>query len=69
MSYNESALRDDLIDKLELLEPGLIYSQKEQYIPNKFGTRSFIDLVARDATNKLVLVEVKKTKAAEREAV
>ncbi|WP_428515481.1 endonuclease NucS domain-containing protein [Roseovarius sp.] len=69
MSYNESTLRDDLIDKLELLEPGLIYSQKEQYIPNKFGTRSFIDFVARDATNKLVLVEVKKTKAAEREAV
>jgi len=69
MSYNESALRDNLITKLELLESGLTYSQKEQYIPNKFGTRSFIDLVARDATNRLVLVEVKKTKAAEREAV
>ena len=52
-----------------MLESGLTFSKKEQYIPNKYGTRGFIDLVAHDAKGRLVLIEVKRTKSAEREAV
>ena len=44
----ESALRDLIAQKISQLKPGLTLLQKEQYIPGKHGTKSFIDLYARD---------------------
>lgn len=69
MSFNEAVIRDSLAKNLQLLEAGLRIDKKEKFIPNKYGTRSFIDLVAHDQDGRIVLIEVKKTKAAEREAI
>ena len=40
----ESALRDLIAQNIHKLKVGLQLLQKEQYIPNKHGTKSFIDL-------------------------
>ena len=53
----ESALRDLIAQKISQLKPGLTLLQKEQYIPGKHGTKSFIDLYARDEKGRHVLIE------------
>lgn len=44
----ESALRDLIAQQICKLKPGLALLQKEQYIPSEHGTKSFIDLYAKD---------------------
>jgi len=65
----EAELRDLLATQIHVLESGLVLVDKEKYIPNTLGTRSFIDLLARDTDNKWVLIEVKRSDAAAREAI
>ncbi len=43
--------------------------QKEQYIPNEYGTKSFIDLYATDEEKRHVLIELKRSDAAARQAI
>lgn len=69
ISFNEAAIRDSLADNISIFESGLVLDKKEKFIPNKYGTRSFIDIVAHDNNGRIVLIEVKKTKQAEREAI
>lgn len=40
----ESDLRDLISININRLKSGLTLLQKEQYIPNEYGTRGFIDL-------------------------
>ncbi|QWG10937.1 DUF91 domain-containing protein [Bradyrhizobium sediminis] len=65
----EDELRDVLGTQIEILEPGLVLLEKEKYIPSKLGTRGFIDLVAQDADGHFVLIELKRSDAAAREAI
>ncbi len=41
----------------------------EKYIPSEIGTRSFIDILAKDARERWVLIELKRSRAASREAI
>ncbi len=66
---SESTIRDALAANISVLEPGLTLLKKEEYIPNSLGTRGFIDLLARDLSNHFVLVELKRSGAASREAI
>ncbi|WP_281545895.1 endonuclease NucS domain-containing protein [Grimontia sp. SpTr1] len=66
---NENKLRDLLVGNIDLLCSGLTVIKKEKYIPNHLGTRGFIDIYARDHDGKHVLIELKRTKAATREAI
>ena len=68
-SLPEGELRDALAANISVLEPGLTLLKKEEYIPNSLGTRGFIDLLARDPDNHFVLVELKRSDAASREAI
>jgi hypothetical protein len=68
-SLKESELRDLLVGSLDVLEPGLTFLSKEQYIPNALGTRGFIDILARDSQNHLVLIELKRSDQSSREAI
>ena len=45
----ESTLRDLIAQNISKLKSGLTLLKKEQYIPGKHGTNSFIDLYAKDA--------------------
>lgn len=66
---SESELRDLLAKQLAVLEPGLSLIKKEQYVPSSIGTRGFIDLFARDRDGHFVLIELKRSDAAAREAI
>ena len=65
----ESALRDLIAQKISQLKPGLTLLQKEQYIPGEPGTKSFIDLYARDENGRHVLIELKRSNTAARQAL
>lgn len=65
---NEAAIRDLLAADLSILEDGLELVKIEQYIPKSQGTRSFLDILAKDEVGHWVIIEVKKTDAAAREA-
>lgn len=65
----ETALRDLIAQDICKLKRGLTLLQKEQYIPNKHGTKGFIDLYAKDENNRHVLIELKRSAAASRQAL
>jgi hypothetical protein len=65
----EAEIRDYLAEHLDVIEPGLQLYEKELYIPSEIGTRSFIDLVARNPKGELVLIELKRSAVASREAI
>lgn len=65
----EAPLRDLLASKINTLEDGLVLLDTEEYIPSALGTRSFIDILAKDARGCWVLIELKRSQAASREAI
>jgi len=66
---NEAGIRDALAADLSVLEEGLELLKVEQYIPpGTLGTRNFLDILAKDRAGHWVIIEVKKTDAAAREA-
>jgi RecB family endonuclease NucS len=69
ISPSEAELRDLLATQVDVLEPGLTFVDKEKYIPNTLGTRSFIDLLAHDREKRWVLIELKRSDTAAREAI
>jgi hypothetical protein len=66
---SEAVIRDKLAQHLEILEDGLTLLSIEKYLPNHRGTRGFIDILAKDKRNRLVLIELKRSDAAAREAM
>lgn len=66
---DEASLRDLLAKDIGVIEAGLSLLDKEKYIPNSLGTRGFIDLYARDKNGHHVLIELKRSNAASREAI
>lgn len=65
---NEAAIRDLLAADLSVLEEGMELVKIEQYIPKSLGTRNFLDILAKDKAGQWVIIEVKKTNAAARQA-
>lgn len=65
----ETELRDHVAADIGILEKGLVLQDKEKYIPNELGTKGFIDLYAHDADGHHVLIELKRSDAASREAI
>lgn len=65
----ESTIRDILFKNITRIDEGLTILGKEKYIPNTLGTRSFIDLYAKDEDNCHVLIEIKKSDASSRNAI
>lgn len=66
---NESAIRDHLIKQLDLIEPGLTLVAREHYLKNTSGASGFLDIFARAANGQLIIIEIKRTDAAAREAL
>lgn len=65
----EAQLRDLLVSQISALEEGLVVLNTEEYVPNAMGTRSFIDILAKDRRGRWVLIELKRSNAASREAI
>jgi hypothetical protein len=68
-TLSEAQVRDLIATNIECLKGGLTFLDKEKYIPNTLGTRSFIDLYATDNKNRHVLIEIKKSNSTAREAL
>lgn len=69
MEQIEAHIRDHLVNTLDILEDGLEYVEKEKYLPHDLGTRGFIDILAKDKDDRWVIIELKRSKAASREAL
>ncbi|MFT3932794.1 MAG: endonuclease NucS [Chitinophagaceae bacterium] len=69
MNNIEDSYRDKLAENLGLLDPGLTLLGKEYYVPKGKLTKSFIDILARDADNNYVIIEVKRSNQSAREAI
>lgn len=65
----EAAVRDYLAACLDMIEPGLALVETELKLPSPRGSHGFLDIFARDAAGKLVIVEIKRTRKAAREAL
>lgn len=66
---NEAAIRDYLADHLDLVEPGLTLLGAEVKLESPDGADGFLDIFARDAKGVLVIIEIKRTRSAAREAL
>jgi hypothetical protein len=66
---NESTIRDALLLNLSIVEPGLTAVAREHYLRNTSGASGFLDILAKDSAGRLVIIEIKKTDSAAREAV
>jgi hypothetical protein len=65
----EAPLRDLLATNISVLGPDLEVVKIEQYLPSSIGTRSFVDILAKDGRGRWVLVELKRSDASSREAI
>ena len=65
----EANIRDRIAANLDLIEQGLTLVETEFHLPNRQGASGFLDIFACDAADKLVIIEIKRTDAAAREAI
>ncbi|WP_104041470.1 endonuclease NucS domain-containing protein [Vibrio hyugaensis] len=66
---NENEIRDYISSRLHLVEDGLELVDKEHYLKNDHGASGFLDIFARSKTGQLVIIEIKRTNSAAREAI
>lgn len=66
---NENAIRDYLSERLDLIEPGMTLVDCEHYLKNPKGASGFLDIFAQSANGQLVIIEIKRTDSAAREAL
>ena len=69
MMAKENVIRDKLCTSLEILEPGLTLIEKNHKLPNAVGAKGFIDILAKDRFGNLVIIELKRSDQAAREAL
>lgn len=65
----EAFIRDCLAGQLDFIEPGLVLIEDEYHLRNPNGASGFVDLFAKDDNGNLVVIELKRSAAAEREAI
>ncbi len=65
----ENEIRDELADRLTLIEPGLTLVEKNYFLRNPEGSNGFVDILARDSTGLFVVLELKKSRSTSREAL
>jgi Predicted nuclease of the RecB family len=69
MESIEDKIRDKLALHLDILEKEIVLLKKEAFLPNHQGTRGFVDILAKDSLGRFVIIELKRSKAASREAI
>jgi hypothetical protein len=69
MSQLEAALRDYLADHLDLIESGLSLVRTEYPLSNSRGSGGFIDILARDSTGDIAVIELKRSDQTARQAL
>lgn len=65
----EAKIRDYLASHLNFISDDLQLVQKEYSLKNSFGTRGYIDILARDSFQNSVIIEIKRSDQAARQAI
>lgn len=65
----EEQIRDFLADNLDFISPQLTLIQKEYYLPAKIGSKGYVDILAKDNFNNFVIIEIKRSEQAARQAI
>jgi Endonuclease NucS len=65
----EYKIRDNLVNRLDLIESGLSLIEDEYHVKNPNGAGGFIDIFAKDSKGDLVIIELKCSDKAAREAI
>ncbi|MEK4381927.1 endonuclease NucS domain-containing protein [Aeribacillus sp. FSL K6-2848] len=65
----EDKIRDQLAANLAFIERGLELIEKEYMLENFYGTKGFIDILAKDSYNRFVIIELKRSNQASRQAI
>lgn len=69
-SIDEHLIRDKLCENLNKIEEGLVLYKKECYLKAPtYGTRGFIDILAKDRHGYAVVIELKTRRSSTREAI
>jgi hypothetical protein len=66
---SENAIRNELSRSLDKLEKDLTLIERNHPLPNKAGSKGFIDILARDRIGNYVVIELKRSDQAAREAM
>jgi hypothetical protein len=66
---SELELRDHLAQRLDLIEPGLTHVRSEYPLDNPTGAGGRLDILARDALDHVVCIEIKRSDRSAREAL
>lgn len=66
---NEDELRDHLADNLELIEPGLRLLKKNYPVDSPQGANGTLDILAKDKYGSFVIIEIKRSETAARQAL
>ncbi len=69
MSANECTIRDNLAKQLGILERGLELVATEYPLPNPYGSKGYIDILAKDGFGNRVIVELKRSNQSARQAI
>lgn len=64
----EHRIRDWLVDNPDFIENGLQVIEKEHYLPDPIGSNGFIDILCKDVYNNFVIIEIKRSDPAARQA-
>ena len=65
----EDKIRRHLAEHLEILEEGLTLLHEEYVIPNTAGASGRVDIIAKDIFGNVVVIEIKRSNQASREAL
>jgi hypothetical protein len=65
----EDRIRDRLSQNLAVIEQGLRLVETEHHLSNPSGADGFVDILARDKTGLLVVIEIKRSDKSAREAM
>lgn len=68
-SISENEIRDLLIKDLSIIEPGLRYMAHEHSVAGEGGSGGRIDILAKDKYDHTVIIEIKRSEAAARQAL
>jgi hypothetical protein len=66
---SEAVIRDQLALNLSILEDGLTVVSLEYPLPNMEGSRGYIDILAKDKYGHFVIIELKRSNQAARQAI
>lgn len=68
-SIREKNIQEFLASNLHMIEPGLTLLDKEYYLRPDKGTKGFIDILAKDSMDNIVVIEIKSARSTTRQAL